>query len=83
MFKAGDNEYAVNNYAFDGTAFTEFVVGENRFKIKANAIDASNNTFYLNSYEYELIVNMIDNTSEITVNEFNQLVISPTNQTEE
>lgn len=72
-----------NDYAFDGTAFTDFVVGDNVLTLKANAIDAESNVYYLNSEEFELTVNMIDSTASITINSNNQLVITPNNQTEE
>ena len=73
----------VNDYAFDGTAFTDFIVGDNVLTLKLNAVDATQNIYYLNSTECELVVNKIDSTAQITINSDNQLVISPNNQREE
>ena len=69
-----------NDYAFDNSPFTEFVVGENILTLKANAVDSSSNIFYLNSFEYQLTIDMIDNSTDITIDGNNRLVITPKNQ---
>ena len=66
-----------NDYTFD-TAFVGFE-NNNVFTLQALAIDNQMNTYYLNSFEYSLSVNMIDSSISLELNSSNQLVITPQN----
>ncbi len=80
IFEVNDIE---NDYLFDNSPFTDFVVGENSLSLKVIAVDPRDNVYYLNSFDYSLIINMIDNTADITIDEDNKLVITPLNQNQE
>lgn len=70
-----------NDYTFD-TAFVGFE-NSNVFTLQALAVDNQMNTYYLNSFEDTLEINMIDNTISLLLNSSNQLVITPLNHEEQ
>ncbi len=60
--------------------FTQFVVGENSFDLRALAINSTAETFYLNSNKFNLAVNKIDEQTTFTINSNNELIVTPKNQ---
>lgn len=80
IFKVNDVENITYDFA---SAFTDFVVGNNNFELTALAIAGSGEDYYINSNPYSLQIELIDNTAEYAINSNNELVITPTNQTQE
>ncbi len=73
---------SVVDYVF-GTAFNDLLRGENYFSLKSIAVDGFDGNSYLNSQEYYFVIDKIDESSNISINHNNQLVIVATNHTQE
>lgn len=67
------------NYDFTNE-YSDFVVGDNEFVVYIEAIDPSENNFYLNSDSFTLNINKIDGEAEFNINQQGQLIITPINQ---
>ncbi len=72
----------VQSYEF-GTKFSNLNVNTNNFTLKAIAVDGKANESYLNSSLYAFDVLKIDNSSSVSINNENQLVIMADNQSGE
>lgn len=70
---------APTDYDFT-SAYENFVVGDNEFIVYIEAVDASNNTFYLNSDSFTLNINKVDGEAVFNINGQGQLIIEPLNQ---
>lgn len=62
------------------SAFENFNVGDNEFVVYVEAVDASNNTFCLNSDSFTLNINKVDGNAVFNINSEGQLIIEPTDQ---